>query len=253
MNRELIKARLNLHAVLVNLEDLVRYDAEMAGLTRDWDVSIQFSVLNGPSAHVRFKDGTCTVGKGRMKRPSVKLFFFSPAHMNRMFDGKAQPVLLKGFTRLGFLTKDFPKLTEKLGYYLKPTQELLKNKKYVEMNTRFTLTTAVFAVPVLGELDPVGRLNAEHIRDGILVVKILPDGPAAYLDIKHGSMETMKGSVDRPMAAMLFRDVKAASDLFNQKTDGFSAIASGGVVMRGHIDMIDAMTMILDRIPVYLQ
>ncbi len=252
MNRELIKANLNLYAVLVNLEDLAVLDAETVSLVRDWDVSIQFTVRKGPSASVVIKNGTCKVEKGKHRNPSIRLYFLSPAHLNKMFDGKANPVLLKGFTRLGFLTKEFPKLTDKLAHYLKPTPELLKDKDYLAINTRFTITTAAFAVRELGMLDPVGKLNAAHIRDGITQIKVLPDGPAAYVSFKHGAMEVYKGEAEKPMSAMLFKNLKAANDVLNQKLDGFTAIAGGELMLRGQISMVDSMNMILDRIPVYL-
>jgi putative sterol carrier protein len=252
MNSDLVKAHLNLYAVLVNLEDLAARDPEVKSMIKDWDVSMQFTVRNGPSTCVVFKNGRCEVKRGKYKKPSIKLYFFSPAHLNKMFDGKANPVLLKGFTKLGFLTKDFPKLTAKLEYYLKPTPELLKNKAYLDMNTRFTLYTAAFAVRELGMLDPVGKLNAAHIRNGTALLKVLPDGPAARVTFSDGDMNVQKGDAEKPMSMMLFKDLKAANDVLNQKLDGFTAIAGGEVMLRGQISMIDSMMMILDRVPVYL-
>lgn len=62
---ESVKARLNLLAVLPNLEDVVRDDAEMRALVSDARVTIRFVVARGPSAFVRLCDGVCTVGRGR--------------------------------------------------------------------------------------------------------------------------------------------------------------------------------------------
>ena len=114
MDPELVKANLNLYAVLKNLEDLCEFDREMKKLTAFWNVSIQFSVRKGPHAWVSFSDGKCAVSRGRIKKPSIILFFMSPGHLNRMFDGNANPIPLKGFTKLRFLTKEFPKLTDRL-------------------------------------------------------------------------------------------------------------------------------------------
>ena len=71
MDREYIKAHLNLHAVFVNLEDLVLYDEEIAAIVKNWNVSLQFIVRNGPRAYVAIQMG-CTVGRGRYKN---SLFF----------------------------------------------------------------------------------------------------------------------------------------------------------------------------------
>jgi hypothetical protein len=253
MSYELLKANLNLYAVLQNLEDLVEYDPEINKMAKDWKVSIQFLVKNGPKLFIEFKDGKCRVGRGKIKRPSVKLFFFSPKHLNSMMDGNGNPIPLKGFTKLGFLTKDFPKVTDKLEYYLKPTDELLKDKKYLEMNTRLTLNTAAFAVPEIALLDPEGKKSAPHISNGAIVMKILPKGPAIHILAKDGNFIPGKGEVDDPTSFMSMKNVKLANEFLNGKIDPFTAIASGDVQIKGLIPQIDSLSLILDRIPFYLE
>ncbi len=252
MDYETIKAGLNLYAVLKNLEELVIYDSEMALLAKDWDVSIQFSVANGPKSCICFKNGTCTVIRGKHNRPDIKLFFFSPKHLNKMFDGKSNPVPLKGFSRIGFLTKEFPKLTDKMEHYLKPTDELLKNPDYLTLNTRMTLNTAVFAIKELAENDPVGKVVASRIRDGNLLMKILPDGPSAFLEFCAGRIKPGKGDVEKPMACMYMKDMTVANNFLNDKIDAFTAIATGDVIIKGQTPMLDNVSLILDRIPLYL-
>jgi len=252
MNTDLVKAHLNLNAVLVNLEDLVVYDEEMAALSKGWNLSIQFIVRNGPSAYIQFENGTCTVRRGRRKKASIILYFLSPTHLVRMFDGKAQPVLLKGFTKLGFLMKDFPKLTARLEHYLKPTPELLADKNYLAVNTRFPITTAAFAIGELGLVDPVAKMISSHIRNGVTLMKVKPEGPSAMLKFQDGKIEAAKGDFEKPMSAMLFRNLKVANDILNQKVDAFTAIATGDLMPRGQIGMIDSLSLLLDRIPLYL-
>jgi len=252
MNKDLIKANLNLYAVLKNLEDLVACDKEMKNLARDWDISIQFSVRKGPRVCVSFRDGACTVERGKCRKPTVRLFFTSPAHLNRMFDGKGNPIPLKGFSRLGFLTKDFPKLTDRLAYYLKPDDALLKNKKYLEMNTRMTLNIAAFALRELAAYDPPSREIASHLGDTFIEMKVLPKGPAVNIRITDGAIEPSKGEAERPMAVMHMKDMKVANDFLNGKSDSFAALALGDVIIRGQIHYIEAITPIFDRIPLYL-
>ncbi len=250
---DLITAHLHLHAVLQNLEDLVAYDSEMAALSKTWDVSIQFDVFNGPKCHIIFKNGHCRVQRDRMSRPSVRLFFLSPAHLNRMMDGKGAPIPFKGFTRLSFLTKEFPKLTDRLEYYLKPTPERLEDDGYLLMNTRLTMNTAAFAVRELAALDPVAKLVAGHIRDGAVLLKVLPDGPAVHIIFDQGYITPVKGKIDAPMACMFMRNLKVANAFLNGKLDIFSAIAADDISIRGQTPMLDALGLVLDRIPIYLK
>jgi hypothetical protein len=250
---ELITAHLNLHAVLQNLEDLTAYDPEMAALAKAWDVSIQFDVFNGPKCHIIFKNGQCRVRRDLMTGPSVRLFFLSPAHLNRMMDGKGGPIPLKGFTRLPFLTKEFPKLTDRLEFYLKPTPERLADDAYLLMNTRLTMNTAAFAVRELAALDPVAKLVAGRIRDGAVLLKVLPDGPAVHIKFERGYVIPAKGETAAPMACMFMRDLKTANAFLNGKLDIFSAIAADDISIRGQTPMLDALGLVLDRIPIYLK
>ena len=253
MSYDLIKASLNLHAVLQNLEELVAYDPQTANLVKAWRISIQFSVKGGPQAFVEFKDGTCRVGRGSHPSPSVKLFFTSPDHLNRMMDGKANPIPLKGFTRLGFLAKEFPKATDRLEYFLKPTPELLADPDYLALNTRMTLNTAAASVPELALLDPLAKMSAAHIQDGTVMIKIMPDGPAAHVSFAKGRIESGKTEIERPMARLSLKDMQIANDFFNGRLDLFTAVATGDVMIKGQTPMLDALGLILDRVPAYLE
>jgi hypothetical protein len=252
VNRERIKANLNLYAVLKNLEDLVVYDSETAAVVENWNVCIQFIVWHGPKAYCAFEHGVCTVCRGKHKHPSVVLFFISPRHFNRMMSGEGQPIPLKGLTRLGFLKTEFTRITQRLEYYLKPTDELLTDDSYLGLNTRMTLTTAAFAVREIALLDPIGKLAASRIRNGSVNVKVLPDGPCVHMRFQDGKVEPGKGEVEKPMALMSMKNVRAANDFLNGRTDNFAAVASGDIMVRGQIPMLESVALILDRIPRYL-
>jgi len=252
MSNELLKAHLNLFAVLQNLEDLVKLDAEMAELTRSWDVSIQFSVRQGPRAYLVFKIGACTHGAGTHSSPSIKLYFASPGHLNRMFDGKATPIPLKGITKLGFLQKESSKLTDRLAYYLKPGSGTRQDEQYARVNTILTLQTGLYAVPELALLEPTCRRIAAHIPPGALQITVLPDGPHIHLVFGKDTIRGGKRAIEKPMAKMTFRNLQVANDLLTGKSDAFLSVASGDLLLQGQIPMIDNLNLILDRVPAYL-
>lgn len=253
MDTDLIRARLNLNAVLQNMEDLVRLDADMAQLTKAWDVSIQFSVFRGPGAYLAFKNGICKHGVGAHPNPTIRLFFTSPRHLNRMFDGTGTPIPLKGFSRLGFLQKDFTKLTERLEYYLKPKNGLVSDESFLKTNTTLTLYTGVHAVKELALLEPTCKTIASHTPSGVLQIGVLPEGPYAHLVLEEGSISVGKGSHAKPTATMMFRDLQAASDLLNGRLDAFQAVAEGSVMLHGMIPIIDNISLILDRVEKHLK
>jgi hypothetical protein len=169
-----------------------------------------------------------------------------------MMDGKGFPIPLKGFTKIPFLNGDFDHLTKKLEYYLKPTDDLLKDETYCAVNTHLTLNTAARAVPEIASLDPVGRHAVAHLQDGDVLLKILPDGPAVTLRINNRVITPVAGESDRPMACLFMKDMRVANAFLNAKLDTFTAIASGDVMIKGQTPMLDSMGLVLDRIPNYL-
>jgi hypothetical protein len=252
LSNDLLRANLNLYAVLQNLEELVQVDAEMNELARDWALSIQFLVRGGPKAFVTFADGVCTHGRGTCPRATVRLFLASPAHLNRMFDGGANPIPLKGFNRLGFLKNEFGRLTDRLGHYLRPRPELLKDAGYRRINAMLTLQTAAFAVRELALLEPTSRAVASRVPNGTFQIGILPDGPHVCIAFADGAVSVRKGEVARPAALMTFRDAEVASAVLNDRLDAFLAVAEGDVVLRGQIKIPDNVNLILDRVARYL-
>ncbi len=251
-----VKARLNLLAVLPNLEDVVRDDAEMRALMSDARITVRFVVARGPTAYVRLFEGACAVREGSPGTDTatspVVLFFASPAHLNRMFDGSGNPVPVWGFNHLGFLKGPFTELTDRMAYYLKPTDELLAHDGYLAMNTKLTLNTAAFAVPQLLEGDPDCAALRHAIADGTVVLKVLPDGPAVSLVFGSAGARAAKGELSSPDALVLLPDLRVANAFLNGKLDTFAAVAKGDVQVWGRVDMVDALALVLDRVPRYL-
>jgi hypothetical protein len=248
---ENIKAGVNLYAVLKNIEKLVVLDSEIKELTKDWDVSIKFKIRKGPVASVKFKDGKCTVIRGSFKKVDVVLFFMSVKHLNNMFDGNGTPIPLKGFTKLGFLDKEFSKVTDKLEYYLKPTPELLKDKSYHEINTIFTLTTAVYALPVVMEFDPKAKLTGSHLTKGSLLIQVV-NGPSAFIKTGKNFIEVSSGDSSSASCEMQIKNIDIANRFFSGQVDIFSAIAKEDIKIVGQTFLLDSVGLILDRIPIYV-
>jgi hypothetical protein len=258
MSFEDVRARLNLFAVLPNLEDVVREDPEMRALVANARVNVRFTVANGPGTTVRFGGGVCTVGPQPRRDeaggsgPTVRLAFASAAHLNKMFDGASQPIPFWGFNHLGFLKKEFTELTDRMGYYLSPTDELLSHPGYLAMNTRLTLNTAAFAVPVLLGYDPECVPLRHGLSQGTIVIKVLPDGPVVSLVCGASGVLPVKGELTHPSALVLLRDLKVANDFLAGKLDTFVAAVTGDVQLWGRVAMVDTLALVLDRVGRYL-
>lgn len=252
MDTERIRASLNLYAVLQNLEDLVRLDPVTARLSQGWDLSIQFSVHDGPAAYLTFKEGACVHGIGYHDNPSIRLFFRSCSHVNAMFAGQANPIPLKGFTRLGFLKRDFSQLTDRLAHFLQPPDGA-HDEAFIRISTTLTMNTALCAARELARQEPVSGKIAAAIPRGILQMEVLPDGPCAHVVFNGDGMTVGKCRADAPSAVMVFRDIATASAMLAGKLDAFLAVADGRVMLRGQLPMIDNLGLILERVEHYIK
>jgi hypothetical protein len=252
MDVQNLKAHLYLHAVLPNLEDVVRYDIEAVDISKEWNKCIQFTVRRGPSAHVEFFDGKCRVRPGRHAKPHLKLFFMSPRHLNKMFAGRSHPIPIKGLTKISFLTKEFKGLSEKLEHYLKPTGRLLDQPRFLDMHVRLSLNTAARALKILSVEDKVAKRITPHIRDGTVLIKVLPYGPAVQIMIHNGVIDMAEGEGTNPMAFLLLKNMRIAGRFLNGRLDLFQALTVGDIRIGGQMPMLDAISLILDRIPLYL-
>jgi hypothetical protein len=70
--------------------------------------------------------------------------------------------------------------------------------------------------------------------------------------INSGRIVPGKGDVDKPMAVLYMKNMSLANDFLNGKVDTFAAVASGDVEIKGQTPMLDSLSLLLDRIPVYL-
>ncbi len=254
MIQDTLKARLNLNAVLRNLEVLPTLDEKAAEIIRDWSVSIRFRIRGDIAPRLAFSNGKCTYAPDAVDPADILLFLWSPAHLNAMFDNKANPIPLKGFSKLGFLKNAFPKITERLEYFLKPDEAALRDTDYVRVNIALSLYTGVFAVCELAQFDPIASQVIQQMPPGTLQLSVLPDGPEAHIVYDgQGHATAFRGAAKNPTASIAFRDRTIASRLFNGQLDGFGAVALGDIKLKGLIPLIDNTNLILDRIPLYLQ
>jgi hypothetical protein len=253
MQNELVKANLNLYAVLPNLEELVAFDPQVSQLVGSWDIGVEFKVSGGPHAHVTVRNGQCRVGPGPAERTNVKLWFKSPQHLNAMFEKRANPIPIKGFTRLRFMSSEFPKLTDRLEHYLRPSDQILKDPRSFEFVTRCMLFTAIFGLKELAENDPAVADLAGRTPDGTAEFRVLPDGPTVHVTRANGSFSVTKGPARSPNVRMEFRDTHVCYDLLNGRMDAFAAIGRGDVKITGFLPLVDQLNAMLEHLEPYLK
>jgi|LSQX01.1.fsa_nt_gb hypothetical protein len=249
----LTMACINLHSVLRNLEDLCELDEEAKALIKGKNITILFSAKNVPEATLSFKDGKCIMRRGKHEPYDIKLYFKSPDHFNKMIGGTANPIPVKGLSKINFLKNEFMSLTNRLEYYLKPTDEQLKDPEFSKINTILTAYTAFFALSEIGNNDKIGKLNASRIPDGTIGISVLDGGPTISLIASGGKLTTKKGLEIKSRASMSFDCLDTANGILNGTIDSYTCIGDGRLNIKGYIPMVDNMNKLLAQVPAYLK
>ncbi len=245
------KAKINLFAVLRNLQDLCIMDSVAAELIKDVNLSVQFNVPNVGVGTLIFEEGKCVFERG--KRPAqLKLWFVSPEHFNKLVDGEKTIPLFVNVFKAGFLLNEFTKLADRLAYFLKPTDELLADPDYFKINTYLTAYTAFFALCEIGNSDEVGKIVTSRIPSGDIQLEI-KGGPEMVLTVTDNhKLVARQGVTDNVRALMQFGSLKTANDILNGKSDIFSGLGAGEFVMKGYIPMLDNLSKLLSLVSRYL-
>lgn len=247
--RELALAALNLEAMLALLETLVQGDAEAReAIARD-TLIVQMGLRDGPVVFLDIDKGTVKHGIGAHPRPSVRLEYKSARDLNAGFAGeKVMPRLRKGLFRIGFLTRRFPALTNRLGHYLLGPGAQSDDPDVVRLRTRLLLRAMLAAVPALARHDPAVAEAAEGMPRGSMLVRIAPDGPWGSIDKTEdgGFGHTFEQPVRDATATLTFASADAARRLL----DGASFSAALGrteLAFRGSLSMLERASDILAR------
>lgn len=244
-------AYINLYAVLGTLENLCELAPEAGSLlTNKKPISVGFEVKGGPSATITFKNGRCRMEQG-CDKCDVKLPFSSCEKFNGLIDGTVTPIPSKGFTHIGFLLKDFIKLTDLLNKYMRPDPADLEDEDFFRISTTLMFYTITVAIAQIGNNDDIGKFSADHMVDGEISFSI-KDGPASTIRVKNHRLLAVKKPCEAPRAIMEFDNIKLARDLFDGKVNSIACVGTGDIVMKGMISMLDNLNRILDRVALYL-
>lgn len=244
-------AYINMYAILGTLENLCEIDTVASALISNTKpISIGFDVADGPKATLYFKNGRCRMEQGCFDC-DVKLPFSSCEKFNGLIEGTTTPIPTKGFRHIGFLLKQFVKLTDRLNEMLRPSPEALEDREFFETSTRLMFYVISVALSQIGNNDFKGTFSAHLIPDGEISFGIKND-VAATIRVKDHKLLTVKQRCENPRAIMQFDNLDLARQLFDGKVNSLACIGEGTIEMKGMINMLDNLNRILDRVALYL-
>ena len=247
-------ARINLFAILRNIEDLCNFDAPCKEAIKGKKISVQFNVPGLEPGTLKFANDKCEFVRGACSA-SLKLYFTSPEHFNKLIDGENTVPIFYNVFQVGFLLKEFMVLADRIKYYLQPTPEERaernKDPEYFEKSTMLLAYTAFYAMSEIGNSDPTGMIIAKGMYPGIIQAS-MGDKIAISLTIEGGKMSTSIGRKEPGRAFMKFEDVATANAVLNGESDVFTPIGEGLLTLYGYTPMLESMSKLLGLVSKYV-
>ena len=244
-------AYINMFAILGALEELCRMDEQAQKLLpKDKAIALLLEVKNGPVATFTFGGGKCVMKEGKGDC-DIRIPFSSCQKFNDMINGVSTPIPSKGFTKIGFLTKHFIKLTDILSSYLRADKAALSEESFFLKSTELMLYVIGASIAQIGNHDSVGSFSASNIVDGTVTLSI-KDGPGVTIVAKDHHLSAVKERLPQPKAVMEFESIHLARQLFDGEVNAMNCIGKKQIRVSGMISMLDNVNRILDRVSVYL-
>ena len=246
-----IKAHLYLHAVLPQLEEVVRVDAAAQAVVAGWRSSIAMRVAGGPGVRLEVAAGRLRAVRRGRGLPSLGLLLASPAAAVRMFEaGGATPLPWMGGWRLR-LVGGLRALSARLQYYLKADRELLEADGAFAEAVLIRLAVLVYAIAVLAECSPDGGGSSSGAGDGLISIGVAGANPL-QLHCAGGRIAASRDADRRANVTVEFADPAAAYGILSGSGDLWTAIGTGAVRLRGHLLLLDPILQLMSRVRNYL-
>ena len=252
MDKKTMKANLFLNVILPHIETLMEMDPGLKNLVRGWNCTIQFDVQGGgPAGYMEFTDGILEVKPGRHGDPTVLFAFENTAALVDMIDGVSKPMPKKGLFHLIILLK-FMKLTTALEKTLQPEASALSDPENMRRTLTLLLHTVTNGMAYIAASDDSVSATVDHLEDGTAQIRVLPDGPSAYVECKDKKIHPCSGDLADPTVTMEIKSPDVAYRMFTGDLDTMAAIGAGDIVLTGLIPLFGDLSYIMGKIDKYM-
>lgn len=241
MPHDEIAARLYLQAVLPAFAELTHVSPRAHALIADWDCGVEFAVLGGAGAAVRFQHGAASFIPERCKDAAVSLFFLSAAQLVKQFEGKfCLPLPRRGLFRVASLLRFI-----KLGNIL---------QEELEQHPRLLLGVALASLPPLIAHDAKSRELMHDCPTGLAEFCIPWLELYGWVEWRDDVLNWGRGRAPHPAdVTVSFRDEKTALAALRGELDEWAAIGSGELTVRGLVPLAEMIGLVMMRADEYLE
>lgn len=252
--QEHLRCRLHLYCVLAAIPKLLRLVPEAQALVAKEQFSVQFATRSGLKATLRFEHGAAHFEAEASSMADIGLYFLTDVQVNKLFmqTGISVPLPVRGLAQMHKM-KIFKKVADCLHLYLKPDAAMLKEDAALQAHVRLLLGLVVRATTQLVMHDPEAKRLMQHCPEGVAAFSAEEDVEAAWLTYRHGHMDSGFGTPpEKPDVHVRFRDSSIALKALNDELDIQAEVGLGNIRVEGLSPLADALGVIMQRIPDYL-
>jgi len=249
---DLIKAHLYLHAVLPQLEEVVRVDRAAQQVVAGCRGSIGLQVAGGPGLRLEVASGGLRAVRRGRGLPSVGLLLLGPGAAVRMFEGRgAVPLPWIGAWRPR-LIGGLRALSARLQYYLRSERAQLEADGTFAAAVVIRLAVLVHAIGVLAEVWEEGRrIAASGAAAGVAEIGIVAY-PPLQVTSGQGRLQVARGAQAQANVTVQFADPATAYDVLTGTLELWTALGTGAVRLRGQLPLLDPILQLMPRVGRFL-
>jgi len=252
--RDHLRCRLYLYAILPALEDLVRVSPEARKILGDAAFALAFRTRSGLRGVWTFRDAACGFSASAATPADIELLFATDGQAVGTFEKSAivPPMPVKGITKMSKV-KLFQKISDLLESYLDPTDEQLHDEDFADAFTQMYFSLALRGVVQLGEAEPHAREQLQHGPHGLAEFR-LADSLTAHIELAPAGIQVYREAPARdPDVRIHFTERDVAVRGLRSELDAQAEIGRGRIHMDGLVPLADTINALMERLPMYLQ
>ncbi|NBB80126.1 MAG: hypothetical protein GVY36_11890 [Verrucomicrobia bacterium] len=246
-----LQARLHLFGVLPAFSDLLKHSERARATLKNQRFRLRIRSQSILSADLLFSEGRCRFLRNTSNSPTVTLRFVSHRQLNRQFSGRgfSFPVPTRGASNVQAL-KVFSQLSLQLQNALVTPES--GDAEHSQLHLRLTFGVALAAACELINHETFSTHLFANLPDWRVEFTIGHTDFRAWIGQTGGLAQWGRGAAKAPLAHLHFEDPKIAQKALGGKLDNLSAVTSGAIRVGGLTPLADRLSLVFERVPIYL-
>lgn len=244
-------ARLHLFAVLPAFPDLLKHSAQARKRLGKQRFRLRLQSPAKLQADLFFSRGRCRFLGNTPGRPGICLRFVSHQQLNRQFtgDGFSLPIPTGGLCKIRALWT-FSRLSAQLQAALVEPTDTTTEPEALHLRLNLGIALAAACQLITHEAFCAHLFAGES--DWAVEFTIGETDFRAWIGGRAGATHWGRGRSQNPLARLHFENPRIAQEALNGRLDNMRAVAGGAIRISGLTPLVDRLSLVLERVPLYL-